>query len=209
MEHKVCIECKKRFVITEFTWHVKAKNLRKPRCRKCDAAYRKCYYENNREQTRARNNRARAIRRKRVEAGKIIEPSSKLCIGCKKTRPIKEFRQCGTEKRRIARCRACDRLNRAEKYKNNKSYYAESNRKTQAKLRRIVMHHKSKPCMDCNKLYPPYVMDFDHVYGEKIDKVSRLVFFGSEKLILDEIAKCEVVCANCHRTRTHNRSRRK
>ena len=45
-------------------------------------------------------------------------------------------------------------------------------------------------------------MDFDHGQSEKIDDVARLVMGGSETKLLAEIAKCEVVCANCHRERT-------
>jgi hypothetical protein len=47
-------------------------------------------------------------------------------------------------------------------------------------------------------------MDFDHVSGDKVDDVCRLMFdTGKWERILTEIAKCELVCANCHRIRTH------
>jgi hypothetical protein len=64
---------------------------------------------------------------------------------------------------------------------------------------------KSVPCLDCKKNFPPYVMDFDHVKGTKKFSI------GSEKThaldtIKKEIEKCEVVCSNCHRIRTWNRS---
>lgn len=46
-------------------------------------------------------------------------------------------------------------------------------------------------------------MDFDHLDGStKLAKVSSLTSFQQ---ILDEAAKCEVVCANCHRLRTWER----
>jgi hypothetical protein len=32
---------------------------------------------------------------------------------------------------------------------------------------------KSRPCVDCGVRYPPYVMDFDHVRGEKSLNRSR------------------------------------
>lgn len=67
---------------------------------------------------------------------------------------------------------------------------------------------KSRPCLDCKRRYPPYVMDFDHVKGRKSFQVSiarRL--WVSVARILKEIAKCELVCANCHRERTHKRTR--
>ncbi len=49
-------------------------------------------------------------------------------------------------------------------------------------------------------------MDFDHVRGIKIKDVAKLVASAvSLKLISDEIAKCNLVCSNCHRIRSHNR----
>jgi hypothetical protein len=51
------------------------------------------------------------------------------------------------------------------------------------------------------------VMDFDHREGElKTDNVANLVASPhSMKKLLEEIAKCDLVCANCHRIRTHAR----
>ena len=62
----------------------------------------------------------------------------------------------------------------------------------------------SQPCTDCGVPYPYYVMDWDHIKDKKFN-VSRMGSLGSEKLILEEIAKCELVCSNCHRERTHKR----
>jgi hypothetical protein len=48
-------------------------------------------------------------------------------------------------------------------------------------------------------------MDFDHVRGVKHKNVAELIPTLSKKKIDDEIKKCEVVCSNCHRIRTHLR----
>jgi hypothetical protein len=61
------------------------------------------------------------------------------------------------------------------------------------------------PCMDCKEYYPYYVMDFDHVRGKKHANVMELIPTLSKKKIDEEIAKCEIVCSNCHRIRTHMR----
>jgi hypothetical protein len=45
-------------------------------------------------------------------------------------------------------------------------------------------------------------MDFDHVRGEKKFNVAHFIYTGSYQAVQDEIAKCEVVCSNCHRLRT-------
>jgi hypothetical protein len=49
------------------------------------------------------------------------------------------------------------------------------------------------------------MLDFDHLKDKKYN-ISRMIHDGfSWAAIKKEIAKCEVVCANCHRVRTHNR----
>jgi len=61
-------------------------------------------------------------------------------------------------------------------------------------------------CMDCGLMSPyPEVYDFDHRPGvDKVRDVSRL-YAGSMRDLVAEIAKCDVVCANCHRIRTFDR----
>jgi hypothetical protein len=51
-------------------------------------------------------------------------------------------------------------------------------------------------------------MDFDHLPGfEKSKGVARLVNMRvPDQRVIDEVAKCELVCANCHRIRTQNRN---
>lgn len=72
-----------------------------------------------------------------------------------------------------------------------------------AALVAIVNEAKAVPCVDCGVQYPPYAMDFDH-RGDKRDAVAHMVSGRcSEQTLREEIAKCEVVCANCHRIRTY------
>jgi len=66
---------------------------------------------------------------------------------------------------------------------------------------------KSAPCADCGISYPSYVMDFDHIKGRKSFQISGNLHL-STKRILAEIAKCDVVCSNCHRKRTFERENR-
>lgn len=71
------------------------------------------------------------------------------------------------------------------------------------RIRKWIQALKEKPCTDCGKKYPYYVMQFDHLK----DKEFELAYgfkYGKEKLA-KELAKCEVVCANCHAERTHQR----
>ena len=68
---------------------------------------------------------------------------------------------------------------------------------------------RSYPCIDCKQTYPPYVMEFDHVpeRGKKLFNITSLKHTStmSAPKLLAELAKCDVVCANCHKIRTHQR----
>lgn len=61
------------------------------------------------------------------------------------------------------------------------------------------------PCVDCGET-DQIVLDFDHVRGEKTGDVSRMVYEGYSLLtIQQEVAKCEIRCANDHRRVTARR----
>ncbi len=73
-------------------------------------------------------------------------------------------------------------------------------------MKDLVNTIKTGPCTDCGQTFHPHVMDFDHINDDKTDNISSLVTHGdSEYKIMQEIAKCELVCCNCHRMRTYNR----
>lgn len=59
--------------------------------------------------------------------------------------------------------------------------------------------------MDCGISYPYYVMQFDHRENKKFT-LGKVLHHKLEK-VLDEIAKCDLVCANCHAIRTHERGK--
>ena len=69
---------------------------------------------------------------------------------------------------------------------------------------RVIQLLTTSPCVDCGER-DPRVLEFDHT-GEKITEVATLVGDGTRiDLIEAEIAKCDVVCCNCHRRRTYLR----
>jgi len=66
----------------------------------------------------------------------------------------------------------------------------------------------TEPCTDCKKLYPPACMEWDHCRGSKKKwNIGKLIGSGNYNLLLKEIEKCELVCANCHNIRTFNRKK--
>jgi len=73
--------------------------------------------------------------------------------------------------------------------------------------RQYVMAIKNAtPCVDCGVQYPYYVMQFDHLGDDKEDAVATMSNSACSIARLDaEIAKCELVCSNCHAERTFQR----
>jgi hypothetical protein len=68
----------------------------------------------------------------------------------------------------------------------------------------LIKNHKiNAGCADCGYNKHPHALDFDHLDNKKFSIATSL----SRKVetILEEIEKCEVVCANCHRIRTATR----
>ena len=63
-------------------------------------------------------------------------------------------------------------------------------------------------CADCAFRGSPYALEFDHVRGVKV-RVPTSLRNGAWDKVLAEVAKCEVVCANCHAVRTATRLRAK
>ena len=60
-------------------------------------------------------------------------------------------------------------------------------------------------CVDCGYNDDARALEFDHIPGsEKIQSVASMMYKSWDK-IWDEVAKCEVVCANCHAIRTMDR----
>ena len=74
-------------------------------------------------------------------------------------------------------------------------------------LRVIVDARRAQPCADCGGSFPTCAMDFDHRPGEtKFMMVTSLVRQHHPiSRVIEEMAKCDVVCANCHRIRTRQR----
>lgn len=77
------------------------------------------------------------------------------------------------------------------------------------RIRKYLDEVKSKECADCGFRYPPHCMDFDHLNDKRFNVSEAASGNYSLETIKAEVAKCEVVCSNCHRERTHQRRNKK
>jgi hypothetical protein len=133
----------------------------------------------------------------------------KVCNTCNIAKPLEEFSfKIKSENKRSGKCKSCFSIYVADWYNKNRSIVlarqpalSKAARRRREDLRNSL---KDQPCKDCGVKYPYYVMDFDHVTGTKVGNVGVMVA-GKLAALMEEIAKCEIVCANCHRIRTHKR----
>jgi hypothetical protein len=100
----------------------------------------------------------------------------------------------------------CNNAAGRQNYQQNKERYFRQAKKRERELDELINTYKSVPCADCGVQYPPYVMDFDHLGDKKFGIAYMRRHRMSFAKIKDEISKCEVVCANCHRERTNSRN---
>src|ERR1022692_77368 len=90
----------------------------------------------------------------------------------------------------------------------NSDYHKIWSQKHSKLIKALCHSRKDVPCADCKQRYPPCVMDFDHVRGRKRFGLAAYSSSWSKEIWEKEMAKCEVVCANCHRLRTFDRRSR-
>jgi len=117
-------------------------------------------------------------------------------------------------KRKLERTRRWhekNRVRRAKYKKDNAKYFATLSRKSAERIRdKFNLLKMERPCYDCGGMFPPHMTDWDHLpQFEKKFAIGPSVRCKSMDSVIDEIAKCQLVCANCHRERTKIRREQK
>lgn len=130
----------------------------------------------------------------------------KTCTKCGELKSLDEFyKKSSSKDGKMPNCIACQKGYKKEHYKNNSAKIYDKVRTRRQELRdRLWTYKQDKKCVDCSETNP-IVLEFDHL-SDKEHNISKMVLDGrSWETILREIQKCEIVCANCHRIRTHIR----
>lgn len=137
---------------------------------------------------------------KRHTSDIVLEKLPKTCSQCGQTEVSTTFYKKGLV------CKQCAKANRKKHYTENRQYYIDKARRHENKIKKYVRDLKnSTPCADCDKSFPFYVMDFDHLENKEF----LIAHAHNKKTAISavqlEIDKCDIVCANCHRERTFHR----
>ena len=99
-------------------------------------------------------------------------------------------------------CKDCHALYRKNHYITNKQKYIDKSAqwKTQQKIE-FYNWLKTKQCESCG-ICDFRVLEFHHKDEAKEFEISQKVGLVKLSKLLDEIAKCNMLCANCHRIET-------
>ncbi len=133
------------------------------------------------------------------------QPSTKRCNACGEVKSLDDFHR--ARKARDGRqhnCKVCNIAINKQWYRDHPEvrpdrmdeYARQRHRRNHRRLFDYLLEH---PCVDCGE-NDPVVLEFDHL-RDKVKNVSAMMGHPWWKVVA-EIAKCEVVCANCHRRRT-------
>lgn len=129
---------------------------------------------------------------------------TKTCSVCSKVKKIEEFswkvRRKGV---RQHHCKQCQREYCDKHYQvNSERYIGKAVKRSHDNKHFIFELKDNKPCVDCKAVHRHFALDFDHRDPKKKILGIAEMYSYSKEAILKEVAKCDLICANCHRYRT-------
>ncbi len=230
MPSKLCPKCDSHLSLEEFSKRTRSKDGLCLWCRRCSAEYIKQYYLERKKSIIARH----VANRRKIgdEIDKI--KSSGACLDCGVSHPtepyLMEFDHLRDKKENvswavlrgwslssvmeeIAKCELvcvmCHRFRTWKRIPDVRSINckAENQKKMRRRKKELVDRRKRNPCTICGGSFEPCQMDFDHIDPEtKLSKVSDMLRGYTTKQIEEEMDRCQLLCAQCHRRKHHSRS---
>lgn len=131
----------------------------------------------------------------------------KICKRCGVSKAYSDFHKSAKSKDGLhSYCKICNNRQRIEKYRNNiteeKVYRDGWRKRSQDECRAFIVDYlKRHPCVDCGNS-DIRVLEFDHV-GDKKYNIASMIGSTSVNRLREEVKKCVVRCANCHRIKTN------
>lgn len=131
----------------------------------------------------------------------------KKCSKCKLEKAENQFNFKNKKLMILQRsCQTCTRQQVKNHYLKNRDYYLSKAKIRNIKLRlsnqKFIYDYLLKnPCIDCGEK-DPIVLDFDHQKDKQFEISSLIKWNHSLSKLKEEISKCQVRCANCHRRKT-------
>ncbi len=115
----------------------------------------------------------------------VHDPKSRICTACSQEKPITEFYKKGRYSH--SECRSCFNKRSTEKQRKNKIQ---------------AVAYKGGRCVRCGYQGHVAALDFHHLDPQKKNFAISTLKNHSFRKMKDELDKCILLCANCHRELT-------
>ena len=112
--------------------------------------------------------------------------NTKICSKCHKELPLSDFHKNGFD------------TQGNQKYRGYCKNCANSIEKDRYKKKKDFANNQKRKCVKCGETRT-YVLDFHHINKDDKDFTIGRMKKGDFNVIQNEIDKCVVLCANCHR----------
>lgn len=190
---KRCGDCGVEKPQSEFYRRALAADGLQYQCKICNRQWQRTYH---------RSPRRIAIREERRQVAKSHDGTSRQCTKCKVVKSRSQFNLAAYSADGLTSwCKDCfaerNAILSTPEFKEQTRIRDQSRKDA---FRALVDEIKrSTPCKRCGGVFPPCVMDFHH--REPAIKSFGIGTSGRAKLsrVKEEIAKCDLLCANCHR----------
>jgi hypothetical protein len=83
--------------------------------------------------------------------------------------------------------------------KNNRIRYNTQTRQRRLERKQKAIAYKGGKCEECQQVVHHAAFDFHHVDPTQKDKDLGLMMTHSDTKLFEELDKCKLLCANCHR----------
>jgi hypothetical protein len=132
----------------------------------------------------------------------------KRCPRCGETKPLSAFHKNKWRRDGVQTyCKPCRAVIDHYRYERLRGTRVPTRTWERGRAEWLLSLKIGRPCTDCGHPFPPQVLQWDHLPGVlKLGEISTGLRGRSRDDILDEIAKCELVCTNCHAIRTFQRA---
>lgn len=84
-------------------------------------------------------------------------------------------------------------------YKDRPEFHKEQNRKKRLRIKQFCLEYRGGKCELCGYDRCPGALDFHHTDPSQKDFAMSRAYSKSKKAIVEELDKCKLLCATCHR----------
>lgn len=123
----------------------------------------------------------------------------KICTKCKKEKSLSEFYVCKRDGV-MAQCKDCQKVRSAKYHKENKKLACAATKRYKDRNKKFYKEYKKGlKCQICGENHSACLIFHHRNPNEKEFMIANSVTRMSIKCLMKEVAKCDVLCANCHK----------